>query len=91
MSKALPFKNRPVLFRAAHHSADLEIELARRRIPFVKYGGLRYLEAAHVKDLLAAFVSLTIHVTKWRGSASYNSFPEWARQGEARHRRTARQ
>jgi len=44
-----------VLFRAVHHSADLEIELARRRIPFVKYGGLRYLEAAHVKDLLAAF------------------------------------
>jgi DNA helicase-2/ATP-dependent DNA helicase PcrA len=44
-----------VLFRAAHHSADLEIELSRRRIPFVKYGGLRYLEAAHVKDLLAAF------------------------------------
>jgi len=43
------------LFRAAHHSADLEIELSRRRIPFVKYGGLRYLEAAHVKDLLAAF------------------------------------
>jgi DNA helicase-2/ATP-dependent DNA helicase PcrA len=44
-----------VLFRASHHSADLEIELSRRRIPFVKYGGLRYLEAAHVKDLLAAF------------------------------------
>jgi DNA helicase-2/ATP-dependent DNA helicase PcrA len=44
-----------VLFRAAHHSADLEIELSRRRIPFIKYGGLRYLESAHVKDLLAAF------------------------------------
>lgn len=44
-----------VLFRASHHSADLELELSRRRIPFVKYGGLRYLEAAHVKDLLAAF------------------------------------
>jgi len=44
-----------VLFRAAHHSADLEIELARRHIPYVKYGGLRYLEAAHVKDLLSAF------------------------------------
>ncbi len=44
-----------VLFRASHHSADLEIELSRRRIPFIKYGGLRYLEAAHVKDLLAAF------------------------------------
>jgi hypothetical protein len=48
-------RSRRCLFRAAHHSADLEIELARRRIPFVKYGGLRYLEAAHVKDLLAAF------------------------------------
>jgi len=33
-----------VLFRASHHSADLEIELSRRRIPFIKYGGLRYLE-----------------------------------------------
>jgi DNA helicase-2/ATP-dependent DNA helicase PcrA len=48
-------KQQAVLFRAAQHSADLEIELSRRRIPFVKYGGLRYLEAAHVKDLLAAF------------------------------------
>ncbi len=44
-----------VLFRAANQSDDLEIELSRRRIPFIKYGGLRYLEAAHVKDLLAAF------------------------------------
>lgn len=42
-----------VLFRAGHHSAVLEIELARRNIPFVKYGGLRFVEAAHVKDLLA--------------------------------------
>jgi DNA helicase-2/ATP-dependent DNA helicase PcrA len=42
-----------VLMRAAHHSSLLELELARRRIPFVKYGGIRYLEAAHVKDLLA--------------------------------------
>src|SRR5690349_16797839 len=39
--------------RAAHHSDALELELARRRIPFVKYGGLKFLEAAHVKDLLA--------------------------------------
>ncbi len=44
-----------VLIRAAHHSDRLEIELSRRGIPFVKYGGLKYLEAAHVKDLLAAF------------------------------------
>jgi len=53
--EGVPLQTQAVLFRAAHHSADLEIELARRRIPFVKYGGLRYLEAAHVKDLLAAF------------------------------------
>src|SRR5207253_1496060 len=37
----------------SHHSALLEIELARRNIPFVKFGGLRFLEAAHVKDVLA--------------------------------------
>jgi DNA helicase-2/ATP-dependent DNA helicase PcrA len=43
-----------VLFRSAHHSDFLEVELRRRRIPFVKYGGLRFLEAAHVRDLLAA-------------------------------------
>jgi DNA helicase-2/ATP-dependent DNA helicase PcrA len=53
--QGISLQKQAVLFRAAHHSADLEIELARRRIPFVKYGGLRYLEAAHVKDLLAAF------------------------------------
>ena len=41
-----------VLFRAAHHSDALEIELSRRNIPFVKYGGLKFLEAAHVKDVL---------------------------------------
>jgi DNA helicase-2/ATP-dependent DNA helicase PcrA len=43
-----------VLFRAAHHSDLLEVELARRNIPFVKYGGLKFLESAHVKDALAA-------------------------------------
>jgi DNA helicase-2/ATP-dependent DNA helicase PcrA len=53
--QGIALQKQAVLFRAAHHSADLEIELARRRIPFIKYGGLRYLEAAHVKDLLAAF------------------------------------
>ena len=42
-----------MLFRASHHSAALEIELARRNIPFVKFGGLKFLEAAHVKDVLA--------------------------------------
>lgn len=53
--EGVALQQQAVLFRAAHHSADLEIELSRRRIPFVKYGGLRYLEASHVKDLLAAF------------------------------------
>jgi DNA helicase-2/ATP-dependent DNA helicase PcrA len=42
-----------VLFRASNHSAALELELARRNIPFVKFGGLKFLEAAHVKDMLA--------------------------------------
>ena len=46
-------KAQAVLFRSASHSAQLELELARRAIPFVKYGGLRFLEAAHVKDVLA--------------------------------------
>jgi DNA helicase-2/ATP-dependent DNA helicase PcrA len=42
-----------VLFRASSHSAMLELELTRRNIPFVKFGGLKFLEASHVKDLLA--------------------------------------
>jgi len=42
-----------VLFRSAHHSDRLELELVRRNIPYVKYGGLKFLEAAHVKDLLS--------------------------------------
>jgi DNA helicase-2/ATP-dependent DNA helicase PcrA len=42
-----------VLFRTAHHSDALEVELGRRNIPYVKFGGLRFLEAAHVKDALA--------------------------------------
>jgi DNA helicase II / ATP-dependent DNA helicase PcrA len=46
-------KEQAVLFRASHHSAQLELELARRNIPFVKYGGLKFLEAAHIKDVLA--------------------------------------
>ena len=42
-----------MLFRTSHHSAMLEIELTRRNIPFVKFGGLKFIEAAHVKDMLA--------------------------------------
>ncbi|MEP6790246.1 MAG: ATP-dependent helicase, partial [Ramlibacter sp.] len=49
----LTLKSQAVLFRASTHSAALELELARRNIPFVKFGGLKFLEAAHVKDMLA--------------------------------------
>jgi DNA helicase-2/ATP-dependent DNA helicase PcrA len=42
-----------VLFRIGYLSDSLEIELSRRKIPYHKYGGLRFLEAAHVKDLIA--------------------------------------
>src|SRR6202162_2748553 len=46
-------KAQAVLFRASHHSAPLEVELALRGIPFVKFGGLKFLDTAHVKDVLA--------------------------------------
>ncbi len=46
-------KAQAVLFRASHHSAQLEIELARRNIPFIKFGGIKFLEAAHVKDVIS--------------------------------------
>jgi DNA helicase-2/ATP-dependent DNA helicase PcrA len=48
-----PLREMAVLFRAGYLSADLEIELANRRIPYEKWGGLKFLEAAHIKDLLA--------------------------------------
>jgi DNA helicase II / ATP-dependent DNA helicase PcrA len=49
----VPLKRQAVLFRSSSHSDMLEVELTKRKIPFVKYGGLKFLEAAHVKDLLA--------------------------------------
>jgi len=51
--RGVPLKRQAVLFRSSHHSDVLELELVRRNIPYVKYGGLKFLEAAHVKDLLA--------------------------------------
>jgi DNA helicase-2/ATP-dependent DNA helicase PcrA len=50
--RGVALHDQAVLFRTSHHSDALELELARRNIPFVKYGGLKYLERAHVKDLL---------------------------------------
>src|SRR5205807_706953 len=46
-------KQQSILFRASHHSGPLEIEPTRCNIPFVKFGGLKFLDTAHVKDLLA--------------------------------------
>ncbi|MEY2460731.1 MAG: ATP-dependent helicase UvrD/PcrA [Acidimicrobiaceae bacterium] len=52
--RGVALRSQAVLFRAAHHSDLLELELGARRIPYVKFGGLRFLEAAHVKDLVCA-------------------------------------
>jgi len=49
----VPLRQQAVLFRASHHSLAVEMELARRQVPFHKYGGLKFADAAHVKDLVA--------------------------------------
>jgi DNA helicase-2/ATP-dependent DNA helicase PcrA len=49
----LALKAQAVLFRVSHHSGPAEVELTRRNIPFVKFGGLKFLEATHIKDVLA--------------------------------------
>jgi DNA helicase-2/ATP-dependent DNA helicase PcrA len=46
-------KQQAVLFRTSHHCGPLEVELTRRNIPFVKFGGLKFLNAAHIRDILA--------------------------------------
>jgi DNA helicase-2/ATP-dependent DNA helicase PcrA len=51
--QGIPLKQIAVLFRAAYHSFDLEIELVRQGLPFMKFGGFKFMESAHVKDLLA--------------------------------------
>lgn len=51
--QGIPLHRQAVLFRAGHLSDSLEIELTRRNISYHKYGGLRFLEAAHVKDLIS--------------------------------------
>lgn len=49
----MTLKQQAVLFRSSNHSGPLEVELTRRNIPFVKFGGLKFLDSAHVKDMLA--------------------------------------
>ena len=51
--EAVALKDIAVLFRAGFHSFDLEIELAREQIPFIKVGGFKFMESAHIKDVLA--------------------------------------
>jgi DNA helicase-2/ATP-dependent DNA helicase PcrA len=53
LDQGLSLKDMAVLFRAAYHSFELELELARSDIPYVKYGGFKFMETAHIKDLLA--------------------------------------
>ncbi len=50
--EGIPLRKQAVLFRASHHADTLEVELGRRNIPYRKYGGLRFVESAHVKDLV---------------------------------------
>lgn len=52
-SQGIPLNKIAVLFRAGYHSFDLEIELARKGLPFMKFGGFKFMETAHVKDLLS--------------------------------------
>lgn len=49
----MTLKQQAVLFRTSSHSGALEVELTRRNIPFVKFGGLKFLDSAHVKDMLS--------------------------------------
>jgi DNA helicase-2/ATP-dependent DNA helicase PcrA len=52
MNLGRSIKEMAILFRAAYHSFELELELTRQGIPFVKYGGFKFMESAHIKDLL---------------------------------------
>jgi len=51
--EGIDLRRQAVLYRTSHHSILLEGELARRNIPYVKYGGLKFIEAAHVKDMMS--------------------------------------
>jgi DNA helicase-2/ATP-dependent DNA helicase PcrA len=69
-SQGLSYKDMAVLFRAAHHSFELELELAREGIPYVKYGGFKFLESSHIKDLLTHLrvVVNRNDIISWAGS-----------------------
>ena len=77
VKQGMALKDQAVLFRGSHHSDRLELELVRRNIPYVKYGGLKFLEAAHVKDLLA--------VLKWADNPKQPGRGIPCAQVDARH------
>jgi DNA helicase II / ATP-dependent DNA helicase PcrA len=79
----IALKRQAVLFRAAHHSDLLEVELGRRNIPFVKYSGLKFLETAHVKDVLAILRWAETRVMRSPDSARFNCIPGSAQQPRA--------
>ncbi len=68
----MKLKSQAVLFRAAHYSATLEIELTRRNIPFVKFSGLKFLDSVHVKDVLAVLRWRKIRAIASRAFESHN-------------------
>lgn len=93
IKKGYSLKDIAVLFRASHHSFELEAELSRQRIPYVKYGGFKFLESAHIKDFLSylkAFLNRD-DVISWTrilllvrniGPAAARSIYEWMKEKE---------
>lgn len=59
LERGIMLRDQAVLVRASHHGDLVELELAARKVPYRKYGGLRFLEAAHVKDFMSAARLLT--------------------------------
>ena len=69
----LALKAQAILFRASHHSGPLEVELTRRNIPFVKFGGLKFLEADHIRMCWRSCVGPRTRAIESQGSASCSS------------------
>ena len=92
--QGIPLHRMAVLFRSGHNSYDLEVELGRKNIPFVKYGGLKLSEAAHIKDVIAHLKVLENpkDVVAWNrilqllegiGPKTAGRIVEWVQQGSS--------
>jgi len=93
LSRGRSVRDVAVLFRAAYHSFEVEVELARRGIPFVKYGGFKFMESAHIKDLLAHLRVVAnkedgiswgriLRMVKDIGPARSQAITSWLREGD---------